>query len=49
MIVEDEAREELLAAALRHEDQRDGLGSDLLKRVEQVLARVAEGARVVRA
>ena len=42
MIVESEAREELLAAALWYDDQREGLGSDLLNLVDQVLTRVAE-------
>ncbi len=41
MIVELEAREELLAAAGWYEDQRAGLGDELLGAVDAVLVRVA--------
>ena len=41
MIVDDAARDELLAAALWYDDQREGLGSALLTLIDQVLARIA--------
>jgi toxin ParE1/3/4 len=44
MIVELEAREELLAAAVWYEDQRAGLGDELLSAVDAALARVASSA-----
>jgi hypothetical protein len=42
MIVEDEAREELLAAAIWYDDQRAGLGDEFLSAIDDVLERVAE-------
>jgi|HubBroStandDraft_6_1064221.scaffolds.fasta_scaffold65452_3 toxin ParE1/3/4 len=41
MIVELEAREELLAAAEWYDDQRDGLGDEFLSAVDAVLIQVA--------
>lgn len=42
MIFDDEAREELLAAAVWYDDEREGLGSELLDAVDAALARIAE-------
>jgi len=41
MIVELEAREELLAAAEWYDDQRDGLGDEFLSAVDAALIQVA--------
>jgi hypothetical protein len=41
MIVEDEARDELFAAAAWYEDQRRGLGDEFLEAIDEVLDRVA--------
>jgi toxin ParE1/3/4 len=42
MIVTDEAREELLAAAIWYDDQRVGLGDEFLSAIDEVLERVSE-------
>ena len=42
MIVEIDAREELLAAVIWYEDQREGLGVEFLAAVDNALARVGE-------
>lgn len=42
MIVETEAREELFAAVLWYDEQREGLGSEFLDAIEAVLARITE-------
>ena len=41
MIVEPEAGEDLLAAAAWYEDQRAGLGDELLSAIDEILERVA--------
>jgi toxin ParE1/3/4 len=41
MIIEREAREELLAAAAWYDDQRAGLSDEFLEAVDEILARVA--------
>jgi len=45
MIIEADARDELLAAASWYDDQRDGLGADFLDAVDEVLARIAAAPR----
>jgi hypothetical protein len=42
VIFEDEARDELLAAAVWYDDEREGLGSELLDAVDAALVRIAE-------
>jgi hypothetical protein len=42
MIFEAEARDELFAAATWYDEQREGLGEELLEAVDTVLERVAE-------
>jgi plasmid stabilization system protein ParE len=42
MIVELEAQEELLAAAIWYDEQREGLGSEFLKAIDEALVGVAE-------
>jgi plasmid stabilization system protein ParE len=41
MILEPEAREELLAAATWYDDQRVGLGDEFLNAIDEVLERIA--------
>jgi hypothetical protein len=38
MIIEGDARDDLLAAASWYDDQRDGLGTDFLDAVDEVFA-----------
>jgi len=42
MIIETEASDELLAAAVWYDDQHEGLGGEFLGAVDAVLLRVAE-------
>ena len=42
MIVEVVAREELLAAVIWYEDQREGLGAEFLAAVDDALARIEQ-------
>jgi hypothetical protein len=42
MIVELEAQEELLAAAIWYDEQREGLGSEFLNAIDEALAGIAE-------
>jgi hypothetical protein len=42
MIIEPEAQDELFAAAAWYDDQREGLGGELLDAVDEALVRIGE-------
>jgi plasmid stabilization system protein ParE len=42
MIVDFEARKELVAAAIWYDEQREGLGAEFLNAIDEVLAAIAE-------